>query len=79
MTTGQRVRDLRKAHGFSQKELADHLGLSSQATVSMIENDENLPSISVATNMAKLFNVSLDELFTTTDDQPENEVVYAPA
>lgn len=77
MTTGQRIRDLRKAHGMSQKELADHLGLSSQATVSMIENGENMPSIVVAANMAKLFNVSLDELIST--EQPETEVVYAPA
>lgn len=77
MTTGQRIRDLRKAHGMSQKELADHLGLSSQATVSMIENGENMPSIVVAANMAKLFNVSLDELISA--EQPETEVVYAPA
>lgn len=78
MTIGQRIRELRKAYGLNQKELAEALGLSSQATVSMIENGENMPSILVATNIAKLFNVSLDDLLSSTD-QTEAEIVHAPA
>ncbi len=71
---GKRIRELRKAHDLNQKELAEALGLSSQSTVSMIESGENLPSITVATKMATLFNISLDELLkeVQNDQQTDN-------
>ena len=58
---------LRKQNGFSQEELADKLGLSRQA-VSKWERAEASPDTDNLICLAKLYNVSLDELLSTEDD-----------
>lgn len=58
---------LRKQAGLSQEELADKLGLSRQA-VSKWERAEASPDTDNLICLAKLYNVSLDELLSTEDD-----------
>ncbi len=58
---------LRKKNGYSQEELADKLGLSRQA-VSKWERAEASPDTDNLICLAKLYNISLDELLSTSDD-----------
>ena len=62
-----RLIQLRKKHGYSQEELADKLGLSRQA-VSKWERAEASPDTDNLICLAKLYNVSLDELLSTDQD-----------
>ena len=58
--------ELRKKNGLSQEELADKLGLSRQA-VSKWERAESSPDTDNLICLAKLYNVSLDELLNTDE------------
>ena len=64
-----RLVQLRKQHGLSQEELAEKLGISRQA-VSKWERAESSPDTDNLISIAKLYNVSLDELLKT-DEDPE--------
>ncbi|MGM9873903.1 MAG: helix-turn-helix domain-containing protein [Bacilli bacterium] len=77
MTNGERLYKYRKRMGLSQEELADKLNVSRQA-VSKWERDESLPDTNNLLAMAKLYNVSLDDLLNKdpiTDDSVDSEVV----
>lgn len=52
----------REARGWSQGELASRLGVSRQ-TVNAVETDKYDPSLPLALRMAKLFAVSVPDLF----------------
>lgn len=58
---GQRIGELRTAHGWSQVALAQRLGVAKQ-TVSNWENENIQPSIEMLMRLAKLFNVTTDYL-----------------
>ena len=58
---GNRLFELRKKSGISQEEFADKLNVSRQA-VSKWERGEALPDTDNLISIAKLYNVSLDEL-----------------
>jgi len=62
-TIGKRISQMRKAKGLTQEELAMKLGLSAQA-VSKWENDIACPDIGLLPQLAKLFDVSVDELLS---------------
>ncbi len=59
-----RLVELRKKNGLSQEELAEKLGLSRQA-VSKWERAESSPDTDNLICLAKLYNVSLDDLLNT--------------
>lgn len=61
-----RLVELRKKSGLSQEELADKLGLSRQA-VSKWERAESSPDTDNLICLAKLYNISLDEILKTPD------------
>lgn len=61
-----RLYELRKKNSFSQEELADKIGVSRQA-VSKWERAEASPDTDNLILLAKLYNVSLDELLTTSE------------
>lgn len=56
-----RIKELRKAFGISQVELAKALNVSKQC-VSNWENDNVLPSIDMLVKLAEYFNVTTDYL-----------------
>lgn len=62
-----RLAKLRKEKGYSQEELAEKLGLSRQA-VSKWERAESSPDTDNLICLAKLYNISLDELLRTEED-----------
>ena len=53
---------LRKQKGITQKKLAEALGVTTQA-VSKWENARSWPDIQLLPDIAKIFDVSIDELF----------------
>lgn len=58
---GDRVKQLREAHNFSQVQLATRLHVSKQA-ISNWENNNIMPSIEMLVKLADLFGVSTDFL-----------------
>ena len=57
------IRDLRKAAGVSQEELAKRCGVSRQ-TINAIENNKYDPTLSLAFRLARELGVTVDGLFT---------------
>lgn len=58
---GQRIRKIRKAHGMSQEELAEKVGIS-VTHMSHIETGNTKLSLSVFVSLAQALNVKTDEL-----------------
>ncbi len=58
---GQRVRKFRKAHGFSQEELAELVGIST-THMSHIETGNTKLSLSVLVLLAQVLEVRTDDL-----------------
>ena len=63
----QRLAELRREKGYSQEELAEHLGLSRQA-VSKWERAESSPDTGNLIALAKLYRVTLDDLLQIEAD-----------
>lgn len=61
MNLGNSLFHARKKCGMSQEEVAEKLGISRQ-TISKWETNETVPDIYQAKKMARLYNVSLDDL-----------------
>ena len=57
------IRDLRKAAGVSQEELAKQCGVSRQ-TINAIENNTYGPTLSLAFSLARALGTTVDGLFT---------------
>jgi putative transcriptional regulator len=57
-----RVREQRSQAGLTQAALAAALGVSRQTVIS-IENGRYLPSLALAFQIARLFEVPLEQLF----------------
>ena len=75
--TANRLFELRKKHNLSQEELAEKLGVSRQA-VSKWERSEASPDTDNLIALAKIYNLSLDELIygekAERDDECEAEI-----
>lgn len=75
---GQNIRKLRTEKQMTQKALADKLFVTAQA-VSRWENGEVEPSLSTITEIARIFNVSADEILgidtTPQAEKPEPETI----
>ncbi|MDO5533863.1 MAG: helix-turn-helix transcriptional regulator [Propionibacteriaceae bacterium] len=63
--TGNTVRALREARGWSQARLAEELGVSRQ-TVNAIETGRFDPSLPLALRIAQLFEHPLETIFWLT-------------
>ncbi|MCR4879518.1 MAG: helix-turn-helix domain-containing protein [Bacilli bacterium] len=70
--TANRLMQYRKKAGLSQEELADKLGVSRQA-VSKWECAESSPDTDNLIALAKIYNVSLDELINGDEDPKINK------
>ena len=66
-TIGNRIYKYRREKGLTQEELAEKLGVSSQA-VSKWENDVSCPDISLLPQLCSLFGITTDELLTGKND-----------
>lgn len=72
-----RVKELRKINGYSQQKLAKALKVH-QTAISQWETGRTSPDIEVATEMAQLFNVSLEYLLgiSESDTQPDSDPTW---
>ena len=68
MDLGQKIQKLRKQNKFSQEQLGELIGVTRQ-TISNWELNDSAPDIRQAKQLAKIFNISLDEL--TDNDNKE--------
>lgn len=57
-----RIAELRKASSLTQQDLAKKVGVSRQTIISL-ENGKYNPSIALAHEIAKLFQLSIEEVF----------------
>ena len=60
---GKNIKELRISAGLTQRALAYKLRVSVQA-VSKWEQERSLPDITLLPDIAKLFSVSIDQLFS---------------
>lgn len=60
------IKQLRKALGLRQEDLAKQLGVTRQ-TVIAIENDKYNPTLELAMRVAKLLGHAVEEIFTLED------------
>ncbi|MBQ7344050.1 MAG: helix-turn-helix transcriptional regulator [Clostridia bacterium] len=72
-TLGMRIAEKRKEKGLRQDDVAERLGVSSQA-VSKWENDLSCPDISALPDLAELLGTTVDELLT--GKKAEQAAVY---
>lgn len=72
-TIGNRIAKFRKERKLTQEELANQMGVSSQA-VSKWENDASCPDISALPKLAAILGVTTDELLSGKNDM----VQYVP-
>ncbi|MEF2920112.1 MAG: helix-turn-helix transcriptional regulator [Acutalibacteraceae bacterium] len=70
MNFNNRLYQLRKQKGFSQEELANRLNVSRQ-TISKWEVGDSTPDMEKLIAISDLFNVSLDNLITGKEDEPQ--------
>lgn len=62
-----RIEELRKQRGIRQEEFARMLGVSRQ-TISSLETGRYNPSIFLAHNIAKIFGMTIEEVFLFEDE-----------
>ena len=67
MKIGSQIKSKRIELGIMQKDLADRLGLRSNATVCMWESGERRPSTDMLPKIAQALNCTIDELFAQDD------------
>lgn len=74
MNLGNNLFQARKKAGLSQEMVAEKLGVSRQ-TISKWETDETIPDIYQSKKLAKLYNLTLDELIDFDIDIKEIEEI----
>lgn len=73
MKLNERLRSMRKVNDYTQEQLAEFLGISSQA-VSRCETGATSPDISLLPQIAELFRVSVDELLGVNEEEKRREI-----
>ena len=62
-----RVKELRRALGLRQEDLAVSLGVSRQ-TIIVVENNKYDPTLGLAMRLARRLDTTVEELFTLEDN-----------
>lgn len=58
-----RIAELRASRGLSQQQLADAIGVS-RKTISTVETSRFTPSVVIALQMARYFDVPVEQIFS---------------
>lgn len=74
---GQKLKELRKAHAYTQDYLAEVLGVVRQ-TYSNYETGKRKPDSDVLYKLAGLYNISIDDLLHLTTEIDRNVFYDAP-
>ena len=64
------LRDLRKSKGLQQADLAALVGVRRE-TIGNLENGKYNPSLKLAMDIAKVFDIQVEELFSFIDENVE--------
>lgn len=67
MALETRVKEYREKAGYKQSELAEMVG-ARRETIVHLENGRYNPSLKLAMDIAKIFGVTVEDLFTFTED-----------
>ena len=62
-----RIRDFREKTGMKQSELAEMVG-ARRETIVHLENGKYNPSLKLAMDIAKVFGVTVEDMFMFTED-----------
>lgn len=67
-----RLHELRKERNMQQAELAQIVGVRRE-TIGNLENGKYNPSLKLAMDIAKVFNTTVENIFTFEEDDEEEE------
>ena len=70
---GLKIKELRKMHMLSQKDVAEHLNVT-PTQISDIENGKAAPSFQRAIMLASFFNISLDYLAGLSNEKNISQI-----
>lgn len=62
-----RIHEYRKELGLKQSDLAKYVGVRTE-TIGRLENGKYNPSLKLAMDIAKIFNVSVEDVFIFIED-----------
>lgn len=62
-----RIKEFRARNNMSQEDLANAVGVRRE-TIGNLENGRYNPSLALAWNIAKVFGVTIEEIFTVYND-----------
>jgi transcriptional regulator with XRE-family HTH domain len=68
MTTGEKIRKIRKMSGMTQEELANKLSVTRQ-TISRYESGASVIDLDTAATLCRLFQISLDEFADNAQEE----------
>ncbi|MCP4138198.1 MAG: helix-turn-helix transcriptional regulator [bacterium] len=63
MSIGDKIRELRKAKSWSQKELSRELDIH-PVNITKLETGKNMPSVDTLVKLSKIFNVAVDYILS---------------
>lgn len=66
MTLGQQLRAYRKAKGYSQEDVAKHLGYKSFTTIQKWESDDSTPPFAILKKLAIYLDIDTQQLINPT-------------
>lgn len=61
------IKELRAARGMDQAQLAELVGVRRE-TIGRLENGQYNPSLKLAMDIAKVFGLSVEEIFSFTEE-----------
>ena len=67
-----RLKEYRARQGVNQQEMGRLAGVSRQ-TISLIERGDYSPSVTLALKIAKICNVSVEDIFSYEEDENDGE------
>ncbi|WP_373165405.1 helix-turn-helix transcriptional regulator [Agathobaculum sp. Marseille-P7918] len=62
-----RIKELRAARGMDQAQLAELVGVRRE-TIGRLENGQYNPSLKLAMDIAKVFGLTVEEIFSFTEE-----------
>jgi len=71
---GERLRQIRKKHGYTQQNVADVIGVD-RTTYTVYEIGPSTPSVSTLYKLSRLYNVSVDYLMGVENEKHYHETV----
>ena len=67
MALHTKIREYRENRGMKQAELAELVGVRRE-TIGRLENGQYNPSLKLAMDIAKVFGLTVEEIFTFTEE-----------